>query len=97
MQCYLDDFDAPEIVSEKDASLHIVRPSAALVLRRLAIARNRVAISESKAVVGSLETGRMGAWVDGERGRVGVSSERLLVFVALVFSFWATLQSTAKA
>ena len=48
VQCYLDDFDAPEIVSEKDASLHIGRPSAALVLRRLANARNGVAISVSK-------------------------------------------------
>ena len=77
MQCYLDDFDAPVIVSEKDASLHIGQPSAALVLRRLANARNGVAISESKAVLGALETERMGAWVDGKRGRVEVSSERL--------------------
>ena len=97
MQCYLDDFDAPEIVSEKDASLHIGRPSAALVLRRLANARNGVAISESKAVVGSLATERMGAWVDGKRGRVEFHQKDFLVFVALVFSFWATLQSTAKA
>ena len=77
VQCYLDDFDAPCIVPAKDAELHANLLSAALILRRLANARQGVAISESKAVLGALRTERMGALVDGERGRVGVSSERL--------------------
>ena len=77
VQTYLDDFDAPQIVPREAQSGLESKPSPALVLKRLANARNGISISENKAVLGALRTERMGAWVDGDIGRVGVSSERL--------------------
>jgi len=80
-QHYLDDFDAPVIVSEKVLEQHIGKPSSMLVKRRTANKYYGVETSEVKAVEGELVAERMGALVDGGWGRVGVCPRKILLLI----------------
>ena len=77
-QVYLDDFDAPIIVPEKQLHLHENSPSEMLALKRRANAQWGILHSDEKAEEGSTSLVRMGAEIDGVVGRVGVPCTKLL-------------------
>ena len=85
-QNYLDDFDAPEICTAESADSMIGKPSKMQVLKRQANQLQQIEVSDTKAVMGALVVERMGAYVDGDLGRVGLSINKLMELCT--FGFW---------
>ncbi|CAE8644364.1 unnamed protein product [Polarella glacialis] len=86
IQYYLDDFDTPEILQAWHAVQLVGAMSEATKLQRAAYSRTGVSVSEKKAVFRSHAVERMGAWVDGYWGRVGVPIP--VCYLALCFILW---------
>ena len=86
VQYYLDDFDCPEIVSCSDAPQLINSIPPWQHQQRMAYKRKGVRWAEEKSTHRQVIVERMGAVVDGEWGRVGVSVEKIIV--AVYFVLW---------
>ncbi|CAK0894411.1 unnamed protein product [Prorocentrum cordatum] len=78
VQYYLDDFDSPEIVPESVATLIEGTISDFQERQRRAYSSARVPWSDKKAVCRQRRLFRMGAFVDGGAGRVGVTIDNLM-------------------
>ncbi|CAK0803605.1 unnamed protein product, partial [Prorocentrum cordatum] len=78
VQYYLDDFDSPEIVPESVATLIEGAISDFQKHQRRAYSSARVPWSDKKAVCRQRRLVRMGALVDGDAGRVGVTIDNLM-------------------
>ena len=94
-QNYLDDFDAPEICSAESGYSKKGRPSIMLLEKREANKVHGIEVSETKAVTGELLTTRMGAWVDGEVGRVSVVPDKISELIH--FGTWLLSDITVDA
>ena len=70
LQYYLDDFDSPEVVAQDEAEELYGSVSDLQARQRQAYAHNGVAWAPSKSHERETKVERMGAWVDGEWGRV---------------------------
>ena len=77
-QNYLDDFDAPIIVKDSEAGDHMGIGSDMLYRKRAANELHGIYVSDAKAALGVTKLERMGAYIDGETGRVGLSVSKLL-------------------
>ncbi|CAK0812349.1 unnamed protein product [Prorocentrum cordatum] len=78
VQYYLDDFDSPEIVPESVATLIEGTISDFQERQRRAYSSARVPWSDKEAVCRQRRLVRMGALVDGDAGRVGVTIDNLM-------------------
>ena len=87
VQYYLDDFDAPEIVPLAEARRIMGSVSPLQEAQRSAYLNVGVAYSEEKAHKRESQVERMGAWVDGEWGRV--SCPIVKIIEAVHFMLWA--------
>ena len=83
LQFYLDDFDAPEIISVFELASNVGQPSVLQVQMRGSYKSNNVKLSESKAVTGEARVTRMGAAIDGIDGRIGVEIAQIPQIVML--------------
>ena len=66
-----------------------------LLEKRVANEIHGIEVSETKAVTGETLTTRMGAWVDGDVGRVSVPPDK--IFELLHFGFWLLSDITRDA
>jgi len=85
-QNYLDDFDAPLICSQSEGDKLSGKLSPMLLKKREANERFGIQISEKKSVAGLTQLERMGAYIDGDVGRVGLTSRKL--FELCHFGIW---------
>ena len=86
VQYYLDDFDTPEVVVSYAAPLLLGTIPPWQQRQRQAYRGRGVRWAEEKSTHRQLMVERMGAVVDGEWGRVSVSSEKMVV--AICFVLW---------
>ena len=94
LQYYLDDFDNPEIVTFEEARRIEGTPSDRQLRQREAYTRNGVAWAPQKSHHRQLRVERMGAWVDGETGRVSVTVGKALQTAH--FAAWLALQPSVS-
>ncbi|CAK0876192.1 unnamed protein product [Prorocentrum cordatum] len=98
VQHYLDDFDSPEIVPESVATLIEGTISDFQERQRRAYSSARVPWSDKKAVCRQRRLVRMGALVDGDAGRVGVTIDNLMGIGQMIMWLLAGKEKvTAKA
>ncbi|CAK0842438.1 unnamed protein product [Prorocentrum cordatum] len=98
VQYYLDDFDSPEVVPESVATLIEGTISDFQERQRRAYSSCRVPWSDKKAVCRQRRLVRMGALVDGDAGRVGVTIDNLMSVGQMIMWLLAGKEKvTAKA
>eukprot|EP00438_Fugacium_kawagutii_P028684 Skav214062 [mRNA] locus=scaffold2017:694813:699466:+ [translate_table: standard] len=90
VQYYLDDFDAPELVSSVGWEEKVGKMSESHVRQREAYKYWGVGISEGKAHVREPAVERMGAEIDGVRGAIGVPLHKKVE--TSYFSLWILQQ-----
>ena len=97
IQYYIDDWDHGEIVPEGLVNELVGTMSAVQGEQRAAYARSGIGIAENKAKYRELILERMGAGVDGVTGRVGVTTEKLHLLLALIMWAMGQREVTVKA
>ena len=89
-QYYLDYFDAPEAASSQEAGPLVDTLSDTMLQQLVAYANVGAEVATDKLVLRETQVARMGAFVDGEWGRV--SDALPMIWCAMHFALWLLSQ-----